>query len=118
MKANSNSNNTNYDSIRKKEKEELLSQVSAMGLNEALNFFKKSFKCSSEKNGSIMKKDFFSGTKTFFGKPKIINRCQFHPSTTVDIKHIAGYCCNSGYEMCPLFQLHACTNKLMSGIRR
>ena len=110
--------NANGELIRRKEKDELNAQLSNMGLPESVSFLKKSFKCSAEKAGHILKNDYISGTKSFLGKFKIINHCQFHPATSVDIKHITGYCCNSHYEMCPLYQLHTCTNTLMSGFRR
>lgn len=115
MKTALSNGNLNTEIVRRKEKDELNTQLSSMGLSESISFLKKSFKCSAENGGQILKKDYITGTKSFLGKPRISNQCQFHMATTVDIKHITGYCCNTNYESCPLYQLYTCTNKLMSG---
>jgi hypothetical protein len=114
MKTALSNGNSNTEALRRREKDELNAQLSSMGLTESISFLKQSFKCSAEKGGQVLKKDYITGTKSFLGKLKISNQCQFHPATTVDIRHIAGYCCNTNYDSCPLYQLYTCTNKLMS----
>jgi hypothetical protein len=118
MKTELSFTNAQTEAQRKRQRDELNAQLSSMSLSEAIAFLKKSFKCSAEKGGQVLKKDYLSGTKTFLGKLKITNQCQFQLASTVDIKHILGYCCNDHYESCPVYQVYACSNALMSSIRR
>ncbi len=106
------------EASRKKARLELHKQMLSMSLTEKIIFLKKSFKCSSEKRNNSQTKEYITGTKSFFGKEKITNKCHFQPTTTLDLKHIIGYCCNENYELCPLYQFYACSSALMSHIRR
>ena len=71
----------------------------------------------STKGGTEHKKDYIEGAKSFFGKGTITNRCQFQLKSTVNLKHIIGYCCNDSYVLCPLYQFHACSSALMRHIK-
>ena len=118
MKTASEHDTRANETARKKMREELHKEISGMGLAEKIAFLKKSFKCSAGEGANSCKRDYIEGKKSFLGRERITNKCQFQPKTTLDLKHIIGYCCNDNYMSCPLYQFYACTSGLMSHRRR
>lgn len=98
------------EGTRRNERAELHKNISGMPLIEKIKFLKQSFKCHEGNK----KQEFITGKKSFFGKEKVTNKCQFQPKTDVDLKHIIAFCCNDNFVNCPIYQYQACTTGLLT----
>ena len=87
-------------------KARLLDEVAALNLTERQQLLASRFVCRPDPAAPPDRHEFMTIRRDIVGnrRARVVNRCRFDSSLTVDEEHIAGYCCNPGFAQCPFWR--------------
>jgi hypothetical protein len=84
----------------------LLSELAGLNLTERQQLLAARFVCRPDSSVPPDRQEFLTIRRDIVGnrRARLVNRCRFDSSLTVDEDHIAGYCCNPGFAQCPFWR--------------
>jgi hypothetical protein len=87
-------------------KARLLKELSGLNLTHRQQFLAARFVCRPDPSSQPDRQEYLTIRRDIVGnrRARVVNRCRFDSSVTVNEEHIAGYCCNPGYAQCPFWR--------------
>jgi len=84
-------------------KAHLLTELSGLNLTHRQQLLASRFVCRPDTSSPPDRQEYLTIRRDIIGnrRARVVNRCRFDSSMTVDEGHVAGYCCNPGYAQCP-----------------
>ncbi|MBN1918102.1 MAG: hypothetical protein JW889_09350 [Verrucomicrobia bacterium] len=87
-------------------KARLLERLAPLNLTRRQQLLASCFVCRPDPSARPDNQEYVTIRRDIVGnrRARIVNRCRFDSSLTVDEDHIVGYCCNPGFAQCPFWR--------------